>query len=359
MSDIYKIISDFKESTMRDNHRFPGYNYTTEGEDISSLSDAQLTMHYMGLTRLFTESLSESMDRAHSIKVVKEMLLERYEINNSCIWPYRFAPYFTDKETIAFAGYYNEQYRKPSKTYSASQQIEPQDYRNKVKEIENEIERTDDTDEVSSLKNKLVELGWNPEVKYDDETQQKAKERIIKKYEEELHEVFILNCTRDIDTHDRFILPYDENSVDKSNLSSINIIVYEDGHSNIDIDTIKTLDESDQNIEIYSFFMENFNKDADYGAIKNSIGGSVFVLPGNVIASRIIKNIYEMNSYGLGEGYIIPIVKKLYSGNINKCNLEKINEFINTISCKYRYTEPIQEDGIIPFKDYFSINLIH
>ena len=232
---------------------------------------------------------------------LKKMTEEAARKNNSCntvSWPYLYAPYFTESEINDQIKSFKEHYHRDMGEHDASfHRMDPEIFRNKVKEVQSILKNTEDPEEVTRLKGELIKLGWNPEVECDESTLIKAKERIVKRYNKELNE----NCSI-IDYTDEKV--YNESSLDSRILY---MIFFENGHSYACINNIDIRDAG--LCEVYSINITN-NPGINIRKLIEAYNNTRFDMPANYKAMLGVKSFWHES--------VKPTIYKIYSGDFSE-----------------------------------------
>jgi hypothetical protein len=174
------------------------------------------------------------------LETVRESIVKE----NTFIWPYSVAPYFTPEESAQFKGYYSEstsgysgnsifqdikyledKLRKTTdpeeiryiksemdklacysgeaeEFYSEATgtQFEPRSWNKKVTTLITQLKMEENPEEIDRIKQSLIDLGWNPEIDYTVENQIKAKKRIESIYQEKYKDILSLDLTSLVET---------------------------------------------------------------------------------------------------------------------------------------------------------------
>ena len=312
---IEDMINKFKEEHKNDMH-IP-YLYSANST-VTPVPMYEMMSYYNALSKITSRTPTEINESQQAYDKLSELLQKYYEMNNTIKWPYEDAPYFTDKELTKKIGIYTENMHRNSNRHYSSFKHVPSEYRNKVKEIQELIKATEDPDEIARLKDELLALGWNPEVEYNPENVEKAKERITNEYNKELHEFSFMNLT------DAEINWYIEHAKQAPpvDLTPVVLCLYENG-----LDVIQPykipVKESKEIVDIYVLSIGSAIKDEPNVLTETSI----FVLPTNLRAARIAKLMYFAS--GIDIAYPKPIIQRIYHGPISEADESKLNEFIN------------------------------
>lgn len=319
-TEIEKKIEAFKENH-KDDQISPPYMYANSTGAIYNRHDLEMMYAFKAYLRASSSTEVELEQSLESYKRADAILQKMYENDNSVKWNYADAPYFTDREIAEKIGMYSEHFhRDGNRHYSNFQRVDPSNYRNKVKEIQELIKSTEDPEEIAKLKDNLISLGWNPEVDYTPEAVEKAKERITAKYNEELHEFTFLTQSGIKDGKYYFFKPICEaTSID---LIPVVMTLYEDGLNVIQPYKVPIRD-SDAIVDIYVLYTESLISDE----LRVIAEFSLFILPTNLRAARIAKILYAEANTDIS--YPNPIIQKLYHGPMNKVNVEQLNEYIS------------------------------
>ena len=315
-NEIERMIERFKDEH-KDDVRIP-YLYSANST-ITPAPISEMIMYYNALSKITSRATTEINESQQAYNKVNELLQRYYEMNNTVKWPYEDAPYFTDKElTKKICIYTENMHRDGNRHYSSFKHDDPSEYRNKVKEIQELIKGTEDPDEIARLKDELLSLGWNPEIEYNAENIEKAKERITNEYNKELHEFSFMNLS------DAEINWYLENAKQAPpvDLTPVVLCLYENG-----LDVIQPykipVRESKEIVDIYVLSIESTISDEP----RELTESATFVLPTNLRAARIAKLMYFES--GIDISYPKPIIQRIYHGPMNEADETNLNEFIN------------------------------
>ena len=188
-----------------------------------------------------TESLNESasIEEESTIKLYRNFAINKIEESiikeNTFKWPYTVAPFFTPEESAEFKGYYFETHYDGKSIYHSIEQLEdqlrkttdpeaiatiksqldalgyysgeaqevcesatqfePRSWNKKIVTLMTKLRTTEDPDEINSIKQNIIDLGWNPEVEYTAENQILAKNRIEKIYQERFKNILSLDIS--------------------------------------------------------------------------------------------------------------------------------------------------------------------
>ena len=315
-NEIEKMIEQFKEDH-KDDTSIP-YMYSTKNRVdpapvVEMVASAKILSARTPITEAQRNELQEGLQNV-------EILLQRfYEMNNTVNWRYSDAPYFTDKEVAQRIGIYTEHFhRDGTRHYSNFERVDPSQYRNKVKEIEQLIKSTEDPEEIARLKDNMLALGWNPEVEYTPENVEKAKERITAEYNKEIQEFNFMNLS--VGNEVEWYLEHAQESK-PVDLIPVVLALYEDGLDVIQPHKVP-IKESSTNVDIYVLSVESVTTDE----VRVIAEFSTFVLPTNLRAARIAKQLYAEADTDIS--YPKPIIQKIYHGPMNEVNEAMLNEFI-------------------------------
>lgn len=122
----------------------------------------------------------------------KEFLIENEKkVSNLRNWPSIECPFFTDDEIEQLQGYYSptpahESYHDYFDENGIQAMNREKDnaayktYGDKVKQLQLQVQNAKDQEEADEFRQQLVDIGWNPEVDYNETTQEMAKQRFTK-----------------------------------------------------------------------------------------------------------------------------------------------------------------------------------
>jgi len=317
--DNDKTIKEFKKSLLLEGYnRFPGMVYSA-GVRIDQLSESQLYFQKEILNRYKNNFIDEETrttnesDFDYAIFCINEEINIRKSALNSVKWDYIAAPYFTVQEINSLL----EDGSMISDRHHLVQDgeiVNSTNYGQKIKKLEDELRNTNDPDEIASIKQTLISLGWNPEVEYSTENAIKAKNRIERIYTKEMNEY----CTF-IDLHDDIKsctnIVFNEN-YEEYPYKAIYISIYENG--NVRIDDKPIIHEEFKNTpEMYRIFLDEsigsevikYKELFEESHIESDV---LFSLPMNYNCYTIVKHICE--AYNLIERPIIARVFDSSSG---------------------------------------------
>ena len=138
-----------------------------------------------------------------------EMVENEVEYQSQYKWPYSVSPYFFPYESYQFMNYYSDRLHKPerikevwSEYYSGALdinkygmlseeynpdvtsftkqmgQFHPMRYKEEIERLFNDLYNANDPDEIDSIKQTILSLGWNPEVDFNLDNIHEATKRI-------------------------------------------------------------------------------------------------------------------------------------------------------------------------------------
>jgi hypothetical protein len=290
------------------------YNYAL-GTRHNNLSTHELRGLYNYLQLKESETIADLADVRYSIKKIHEELINRNMQDNTVIWPYIDAPYFTEEERMYYVN--EHQHRNNREHYANFHRVDPSIYRNRVQEIQTLMKNTEDPEELMRLKNELIKLGWNPEVECNEANMLKAKKRILNIYNTELNEnCVIINSIDEVSNFSNNVLVMESHS---DNIP-VNIIIFED-HISIQPNNLDCTNESGD-CDIYTIYVpESFN--VQQQIVENNNDRIFNKISTNYIAMKVVK-----------EHLNIPyktIIHKVYTGDISKANINSINNYNHTM----------------------------
>lgn len=148
---------------------------------------------------------------------IKEAL-DDYDKMKVLNWPSIECPFFTDEEIEQLKDYYNESgsesyhdYFNENTTtiYNSDQTLSTNrskspSYSQRILRLQDQIKNSNDPNEIDSLKQNLVDIGWNPEIEYTPESQIMARERFINLMNERMMKVDMIDIRPLIEKTDEF-----------------------------------------------------------------------------------------------------------------------------------------------------------
>lgn len=302
------IIEEFNETLLEEYNKSPGLICTMVS--INQLTDSQLQFQREVLERYSNDFINEDaeiVDEAtirHALKLIDEELTIRGDKINTVKWEYINCPYLTTSEINNIL---NEDVIRGTRERIIHNDINPNNYQDKIKELELKLNNTDDPDEISYIKNVMISLGWNPEVECTQENMIKCKKRIEKIYTQEMRAFckFI-----DVTNDDFSNIPVNEQEFDNG-IRPLYITVYKNGDAALY--EYPTLNEDG---DIYSVYMQTStmnNVMALKELFEEKADNAIFITPSNYECYVILKNISE--AFGIDSN---PIVSKLYDSYSGK-----------------------------------------
>lgn len=187
-NDIDKLIESFKESN-------PDYNNIYKNPPVESIIEEVQKYDYDHST--YTEQAQ--------IRRYNSYIENRISSNNNIFyWPNIESPFFTDEEVEEFRDYYSKSGEESYHDYfdenmtayiASGSNKTTKSYGSKIIDLQNQIKNSDSQDEIDSLKQNILDLGWNPEVDYTAESQIMARNRFISLMSEKMCKVDIFDIT--------------------------------------------------------------------------------------------------------------------------------------------------------------------
>jgi len=219
------LIESFKQAHPKTEYHRPETIY--EALNFLSFVDGineSASITEQSTTKLYTNFALNKIEES----IVKE---------NTFKWPYTIAPYFTPDEISEFKGYYSENAYDGRSIYhniedledqlrattdpdeiarikaemdalgtfsgeaqefyreATATQFEPRSWNKKIIDLTTRLKNTEDPDEINSIKQAIIDLGWNPEVDYTTENKIKAIKRIENIYQEKYKNILSLDIT--------------------------------------------------------------------------------------------------------------------------------------------------------------------
>ena len=98
-------------------------------------------------------------------------------------WKHLYYPYFTEAETQEMM---MEGLMTSERSIRKTPTIDPNQFKTRIKDLETKLKNTEDPDEISNIQHMMKSYGWNPEMEFNETTQELAKKRILDHYANEL-----------------------------------------------------------------------------------------------------------------------------------------------------------------------------
>lgn len=223
-SELESMIESFKQNNPQDTKP------TTVYEALRVLSNANDTVLSEAT---FIDSRINEKNIDEAVKLIKDSIVEE----NKVVYPYMYSPYFTPEEVAEFKGYYSEycydnrsiykniadletRLRKTTdpdeiadikaeldalSAYSGEAEeiikeatgtsYDPRSWNKKIVTLMNQLRVEDDPEVLDSIKQSIIDLGWNPEVDYTTENCIKATKRLEAIFREKYEGLSILDIT--------------------------------------------------------------------------------------------------------------------------------------------------------------------
>lgn len=331
--DLEEKIKRFAESTMLEEYnRYPGMRYASI-ERYNTLTNAQLQFNIDTVKKYYNEcylSTTEEIDALSSIKEMQEELDARQEKLTTPKWPYIDSPYFSLSEMAIINEHEVNGTGRPEHIEFDNNHMF---YGEKIRDLELELKRTEDPEEISKIKKLMKALGWNPEVEYSESNIVKAAKRITKLHEQEMSSFCnFVDISDDINTNKVSYIKEDaelDNTL--SEYSPIFICCSEDASIRIS----NRLYKQDYSSEVYAVFFESgltdniiFNE-SNFNQFTNLDSYDYFVMPNNYRIYQVVRNIYE--AYQLYGNPVIYKLKSEYETVDNKIIRNKCASMCNNI----------------------------
>lgn len=239
-SNLEVLIESFKQNHPESKH-----------DKMDGIIDSLRYLSYMESVNEATTA-TEICTRNYYTKRALENIQESIMKENTFIWPYTVAPYFTPEESAQFKDYYatttesdenNGYYSESTHTvgdnsifhdleilknqlrntvepdeiarikseidrlsaYSGeaqdfyeeatATQFNPRSWNKKIVTLTTKLKTEEDPEQIDIIKQAIVDLGWNPEIDYTTENQIKAKKRIESIYQERYKNIISLDLT--------------------------------------------------------------------------------------------------------------------------------------------------------------------
>ena len=255
--DVNILIESFKENHHSD-------------DKIDSIV---LALRYLSHLESVNEATTatESCARNYYTRCATNIIKESLEKENTFVWPYTVAPYFTPEESAELRDYYttnkssgnNGYYSESTHTFgdrsifydlqslendlrntedpeeigrikaeidklsaysgeaqdfyteATGTQFNPRSWTKKVTTLITQLKTEENPEMIDQIKQSLVDLGWNPEIEYTVENQIKAKKRIESIYQERYKDIITLDLTSLIESSNINTEVIEESSNDK------------------------------------------------------------------------------------------------------------------------------------------------
>lgn len=378
-NNLEVLIESFKQNHPKTNNSRPETIY----ESLQLLSYMESVV-----IESFTSTTAQSTAKLHTkyaINKIEESIIKE----NTFKWPYSVAPYFTPEESAQFKGYYSESVRttgdksifydiktledqlrrtvdpdeiarikaemdalgsysgEAQEFYEATAtQFEPRSWNKKVTTLITQLKMAEDPEQIDSIKQALVDLGWNPEIDYTVENQIKAKKRIESIYQERCKNIFSLDLTSLVEASNITEEVISESYDDK--IKPIHVVVVKGESPFSDVITTVTRSQFshaaicvDNNFNnLYSFNLSNgvnkiggfsIEKIDDYPKNNRLAVFSFFVKKNDydkiVERIRILSNNIDNTTYGIANILTIPF-KRI---NLNLDNSMICSQFVDSV----------------------------
>lgn len=123
-------------------------------------------------------------------KIYSRYIEENTVKRESFYWPYTESPFFIDEEIEQLRDYYaesgNESYHDyfdessyPAYHTSNNRDNTSKSWNSRIMQLQNQLDMEEDPQEKDKIKQNLVDLGWNPEIEYNQESQIMARNRFV------------------------------------------------------------------------------------------------------------------------------------------------------------------------------------
>ena len=324
--------------------------------DLYQLSESQLMALYE------SDSWPEESKNSRIYEDYIQALGNMFIKNQKVVWEYDYAPFFTDLECVdlqrQIEGVMQLNTNRPN-----VERTNPQDFKDKIRDLQAQLYKTKDPEEIKKLKDQIILLGWNPEVNFDGSTNAAAKVRLTEAYQGEVNRFRFINCIRDIEKVNT-IMPITENTQALKNLVPIFIEVFHGTNkANIYTDNFSapySVKEAGK-VTVYGFFVEQKTKLKPIDITPVNLYGykyNEFMLPKQVVAARCAECVYDMYESDISEYQ--PIIKILYEGKYDDIPRKQIMEFTNFCLLNGVRSKPYLEEEhyMIPAVNYYTTNLL-
>ena len=148
------------------------------------------------------ESFTESVEINHLKKNILKRIKELSKQDNEYKCEFMYIPYFHPKEIFELEGYYSDEVEDQCNDifkeytnyfFGYENDFNPVKWNNELKKLTYKLEYATDINEINKLKQSIVKIGWNPEIKYTAENQLKAKIRHEAMVNNDYKNVLLLN----------------------------------------------------------------------------------------------------------------------------------------------------------------------
>ena len=324
------------------------------------------TLSESALMGLYYNGNQEDKDRLDQTTYFSEVA-KRLEDNRSFAWTSSYYPYLSDIEITNHFQYthFDESGMLTSMGKRPSDPVKTpniMDIRKKIKELQFKKSQTTNPKEIKKIINELIELGWNPEVPYNEQTALFAKNRIMHKYMDEASQFTIIDSIFRV--YGRF--PKVEQAAPEHIKPVYVVYHHESGFCDVSIGDLPSYTLEFQGVveplaSIYQFFVEAFDPSPIHihllqdGTPYREIGLKV---PETALVSRYCKCVYDQFGYNI-EGRL-PIIQKVALGVISEEKYNMIREFTTYCMTNGISSVPIDENTLVIHpNNYVSMNLIN
>ena len=192
------------------------YKFLKNGEktivNIDDKNDYELSGELVKLASDETD-LDNYIDKQYhefAIEKICKELNNRHEELNKIKWEYTYSPYFSPEEIKELSGYFsdimNEQCKRIQEEYikafyGLENSFDCIEWDDCVRKLFYLKETTDSIYKIDQYNQSLIDIGWNPEIPYDDATRLKAYNRINKLYSEQYKNIEIIDNTGALESY--------------------------------------------------------------------------------------------------------------------------------------------------------------
>lgn len=216
MDTVENLIKAFKESHKNELSLFSN----------PSLQEIVNTFQEDDIEKSYTDDAIENRLKDYLSEVVSDA--DRGKILN---WPSIECPFFTDDEIEELKDYYSESGTESYHDYfneitEPAKKPPKKSYGTKIIELQNQLKNAETQEGIDSIKQRLIDLGWNPEIEYTKETQIMARNRFIKLMTEKMNNTDIIDIQSFIEDSSLDEIPIKEYKSSKlsSNLYPVSIV---------------------------------------------------------------------------------------------------------------------------------------
>ena len=181
--DLYGIDNETLYYLLKNNHKLDIINF----DDYQDYDSFSLGHKLDQLNSFQPTDLTESSIKKYNTKKILNKIKENYNRDNNFKWEFIYAPFFDPREIQILEGFYstdvddstNEFLKEYTNYYFGYQnEFNILKWDSKIRELYYKLEYCTDHQERNRLKQSIVNMGWNPEIPYNEQNQIKAKKRL-------------------------------------------------------------------------------------------------------------------------------------------------------------------------------------